>query len=60
MFLATLEVTSQEHLKTVRAFEDEHGRLMLPSKLDRISREFYASYYRTDLKSPRALGIADE
>jgi hypothetical protein len=50
----------QEHLKAVRTFEDEHGRPMLPCELDRFSREFYASYYREDLRRLVALGVADE
>jgi hypothetical protein len=54
------EKLHQEHLKAVRAFEDEHGRPMLPSELDRFSREFYAHCYRADLRHLAVLGVADE
>jgi hypothetical protein len=56
----TKEMLHQEHLKAVRTFEDEDGRPMLPCELDRFSREFYASYYREDLRRLVALGVADE
>jgi hypothetical protein len=54
------EKLHQEHPKAVRAFEDEDGRLMLPSELDRFSREFYAPYYRADLRHLAALSVADK
>ncbi len=33
---------------------------MLPNELDRFSREFYASYYREDLRRLGALSIAND